>query len=135
MKTMLIWKGITLLIFIACLNLICSLSKNLNQNSQKNSLRMKEIIEIKSESDFDKLNQGRFLVYFFDNKCKMCEDLSEAIKIVEKDHEKVKIAYVNVDENPKLAKKLKINSVPLITLFENGNDIQNFPIVTKFDKK
>lgn len=53
--------------------------------------------------------------------CAPCKMLSPVVSEIAKKYEgKVKVGKVNVDEEPELAFKYKISSIPAVILFKNG---------------
>lgn len=44
----------------------------------------------------------------------------------QKAEEKAKIIKLNVDENPEIARKYAINSIPTVIVFQNGEIINQF---------
>ncbi len=125
MKNMSICKAFALILFITCCNLILCLKKNL---SQKNLLKLdsKDIFENKDDKTvLEILKEGVSIVYFFDDKCKLCLDLSDRIKKVEKDYKNLKIVYINVDVQPELVKTLNVKKVPNISLYKDGKNVED----------
>ena len=61
------------------------------------------------------------LVDFFAVWCGPCMMMAPVIDELAKEHEgKWKIGKVNIDEEPELAQKFSIQSIPTILLFKNG---------------
>lgn len=61
------------------------------------------------------------LVDFWATWCGPCKMLSPIIEEVAKEYEgKVKVGKVNVDEEPDLAIKFRVTSIPTLILFKNG---------------
>ena len=83
-------------------------------------------MEIKhaNEDNFDSLtNKGLVLVDFFANWCGPCRMLGSQLEELASDRSEVEIIKVNVDENPGLAKKFGIMSIPVIMLYKDGQQI------------
>ena len=79
-------------------------------------------VEITSEN-FDSevaSAQGKVLVDFWASWCGPCRMLSPIVDQVASEHADVKVGKVNVDEQPKLAEKFQIMSIPTLLVFENG---------------
>ena len=65
------------------------------------------------------------LVDFFATWCSPCSALSPIIaEIAEEYADKVKVGKVNVDEQPALARKFRIMSIPALVFFRNGEVYQ-----------
>ena len=65
------------------------------------------------------------LVDFFATWCSPCSALSPIIaEIAEEYADKVKVGKVNVDEQPALARKFRIMSIPALVFFKNGEACQ-----------
>lgn len=61
------------------------------------------------------------LVDFWATWCGPCQMLSPIIEEIAKEYEgKVKVGKVNVDEEPDLAVKFRVASIPTLILFKNG---------------
>ena len=60
------------------------------------------------------------LVDFWATWCGPCKMLSPIIKEIADEVQGVKIGKVNVDEEPDLAMKYKIMSIPTVMVFKNG---------------
>ncbi|MAH03185.1 thioredoxin [Candidatus Pacearchaeota archaeon] len=81
-----------------------------------------------SKSGFDKFIKDRnVLIDFFAEWCMPClmmepiiDELSEEFK------GKIKFAKVNIDDNPELAGKFNVSSIPNFVLFKNGKQIEQF---------
>lgn len=79
-------------------------------------------VEITSEN-FDSevaSAQGKVLVDFWASWCGPCRMLSPIVDQVAGERTDVKVGKVNVDEQPKLAEKFQIMSIPTLLVFENG---------------
>lgn len=62
------------------------------------------------------------LVDFWASWCGPCKMLAPVIEeIAEENSETLKVGKVNVDDNPELAAKYSIASIPTVILFKNGN--------------
>lgn len=64
------------------------------------------------------------LVDFWASWCGPCQMVGPIIEELAKEFEgKVKIGKVNVDENPKIAAKYGIMSIPTVILFKQGKEV------------
>ena len=55
--------------------------------------------------------------------CGPCKMLTPVLESISKDQDDVIIAKLNVDENPEIAKKYSVRSIPTMILFKNGSAI------------
>ncbi len=60
------------------------------------------------------------LVDFWAEWCGPCRSLGPTLEAISKEREDISIVKVNVDENPDLAAKYRITSIPLMIIFNNG---------------
>ena len=75
-----------------------------------------------NKENFDKVaNQNKALIDFWAPWCMPCQMLTPVLEELSEDKPDLVIAKVNVDEEPDLAIKFGINSIPCLMLFENGN--------------
>ena len=66
------------------------------------------------------------LVDFYANWCGPCKMMAPILDEISQEFEgKIKIAKVNVDDNPSLSAKYKVMSIPNMILFENGSEKEN----------
>ena len=63
------------------------------------------------------------LVDFFADWCGPCKMLSPVMEELSDEMENVKIAKVNVEEQPKLAEKYKVMTIPTLMLMSHGKVI------------
>ena len=71
-------------------------------------------------NNFDEIIQEKILVDFYANWCGPCKMLSPILEKLEE----VKVLKVNVDENPELARKYGIMSIPCLILFDKGMELK-----------
>lgn len=91
------------------------------QNSIRKKVKM-AIVKV-TESNFEKevlQAEGKVLVDFWAAWCGPCQMLSPIVEEVAAEVGDVKVGKVNVDEEPVLAIKYGIASIPALLVFENG---------------
>lgn len=83
---------------------------------------MAEIIITEENFENEVLNSDKLvLVDFWAQWCGPCRMLGPIIEEIANDYEgKVKVGKVNVDEQPNLASKYGIASIPTVIVFKNG---------------
>ncbi len=65
------------------------------------------------------------LVDFWATWCKPCRMLAPTIEELAEDLEgKVIVGKVNVDDDPDLARKYRVASIPTLIVFENGEEVR-----------
>ena len=81
------------------------------------------------------LNQGNFekevlrsplpiIVDFWAEWCGPCHAIAPALREIAKDYEgRLVVGKLNVDENPEVAEKYRIRSIPNLKIFKNGQII------------
>ena len=76
-----------------------------------------------NESEFERLLQSgdAFLVDYWAPWCVYCRRIAPAYeKLAEEYAGKLKLAKVNIDENPRLADRENIDVIPTLVLYKNG---------------
>ena len=78
-----------------------------------------------SKAEFDSfIKKGLVLIDFFAEWCMPCVTMSIAIdEISDKFRGKIKVGKVNVEDNPILAQKFHVSSIPNLILFKDGKMI------------
>jgi thioredoxin 1 len=73
-----------------------------------------------TEGNFSELvGEGTVLVDYFATWCGPCRMLAPTLQKLEDDHD-LKVVKVNIDEQPELAKRFRIMSIPTLLLFKDG---------------
>ncbi|MDW7738820.1 MAG: thioredoxin [Bacillota bacterium] len=87
---------------------------------------VKEITESQFEAEVMKAELP-VLVDFWAPWCGPCKMLGPVLEELAADNDsRLKVVKVNVDENPDLAQKYEVMSIPTMFLFKNGQVIDNF---------
>jgi len=93
-----------------------------------------EINETNFESEVLKSNQP-VLVDFWAERCGPCKMLAPVLDEIAKEYgDRIKVAKVNVDDNPTLAEHYGIQSIPALLYFANG-EVRNQTIGVVSKKK
>lgn len=90
-----------------------------------------------NEENFEKevLKSGEtVLVDFYADWCGPCKMMSPVIDQMAEENGDVKFGKINVDENPDLAERYNIMSIPTIMVFKAGNPVKTFIGVTPKDQ-
>lgn len=78
---------------------------------------MKHINEAQFE---DETKKGLTVVDFFATWCGPCRMMGQILEEVEETNPEIKIVKIDVDENPNLARKFGIMSIPTIIVMKDG---------------
>ena len=88
---------------------------------------MSEAINV-GEQTFDKVvlqSEIPVLVDFWAAWCGPCRMVAPVLDEIAKEHEgKIRIVKVNVDEEPALAAKYRITSIPAMKVFQGGEEVR-----------
>ena len=68
--------------------------------------------------------EGKVLVDFFATWCGPCSMMAPVFEQVSDITPDVKIVKVDIDENPELAERYKVMSIPTFMVFENGTVVK-----------
>jgi thioredoxin 1 len=87
---------------------------------------LNEVTDQSFEADVVKV-QGKVLVDFWAPWCGPCRMQTPILeKLVASGEVKAKIVKLNTDENPEVARKFGIVSIPTLILFENGVEKERY---------
>lgn len=78
-----------------------------------------------NENFNDLIASGKVLVDFYATWCGPCKMLGPVLEEISTDRAEVKIVKIDVDENPDLARKFGIMSVPTMYLFNEGKEVSH----------
>src|SRR4030066_697267 len=91
-----------------------------------------EYIKTVTETDFEYevvaySNQTPVVVDFWAEWCRPCKTLTPIlVKIAEENRGSFRLAKVNVDENPNLALRFSVRSIPNVKAFHDGQMVSEF---------
>ncbi len=65
------------------------------------------------------------LVDFWASWCGPCKMLSPVIDEIAEENGNIKVGKVNVDEQPELAQKFEVMSIPMLVVFKDGQAVKS----------
>ena len=106
--------------------------ENFNNNSEDASMNGNSLIIDVITDNFmtDVIEQSKetpVIVDFWAPWCEPCKQLTPIIeKIIKEKNGKIILAKMNIDESPEVAQQLKIQSIPAVMAFNDGQPIDGF---------
>ena len=91
------------------------------------------MVNVFNEENFEKevlKSEGTVLVDFYADWCGPCKMMSPIVDTIAEENASIKVGKINVDENPDLAEKYNVMSIPTIMVFKNGEIEKTFVGVT-----
>lgn len=80
-----------------------------------------EVILNDNNFDLEVLKSNKtVLVDFYADWCGPCQMMSPIIREISEERTDIKVCRINVDENPGMAIKYKVASIPFFAVFKNG---------------
>jgi thioredoxin 1 len=80
---------------------------------------------IKNTAEYDAVLKDNASVFvdFYADWCGPCKMVSPVVEEISKEHAGVKFIKVNVDDNPDIAQRYGIMSIPTLIAFKNGEAV------------
>ena len=84
------------------------------------------MLKVVNENNFEEevLKKEKVLIDFNADWCGPCKMLGPVVETVSNDISDVSFVSINVDENPNLAKKYGVMSIPCLVVLEKGEEIK-----------
>lgn len=85
------------------------------------------VINLTSENFENEVIQSdkTVLVDFFANWCAPCRVMSSLVDEIAEEHPEIKVCKINVDEQPQLAARFSVESIPTLIVFKNGSAVKS----------
>lgn len=85
------------------------------------------VINLTSENFENEVIQSdkTVLVDFFANWCAPCRVMSSVVDEIAEEHSEIKVCKINVDEQPQLAARFSVESIPTLIVFKNGSAVKS----------
>lgn len=108
-----------------------AISDNVDGDTVDSYAGNRHIMEVSVQNFMNEVVQASLnipvVVYFTAPWCTPCKQFGPTIeKVVNEAGGRLKLAKVNIDENPQLAQQFRIQSVPMVYIFVNGQPVDGF---------
>lgn len=88
-----------------------------------------------TENEFDeKTKDGIVLLDFYADWCGPCKRLNPILEKISEENKDINIFKINVDKENNLAAKFKIRNIPLIIIYNNGQQVLSLPGLNSYEK-
>jgi len=88
-----------------------------------------------TENEFDeKTKDGIVLLDFYADWCGPCKRLNPILEKISEENKDINILKINVDKENNLATKFKIRNIPLIIIYNNGQQVLSLPGLNSYEK-
>lgn len=82
---------------------------------------MSEVVLTKENFETEVIKSEKpVLIDFWATWCGPCRMIAPIIEEIAKERDDIKVCKVNVDEEPELATAFQVESIPMLTVIENG---------------
>ena len=86
---------------------------------------MAEITHLTDDTFDQGIKDGLVIVDFWADWCQPCKMIAPILEEIAREYEgKVKVAKLDVDENPRAAMRYRVMSIPTVILFKNGEPVE-----------
>ncbi len=82
------------------------------------------MLELNKENFYKEISKGKVVVDSWAIWCAPCRMMSPVFEALSKELKNVKFAKLNVDDNPEIASKYNIMSIPTFLIFKNGEPVK-----------
>ncbi len=82
------------------------------------------MLELNKENFYKEISNGKVVVDNWAIWCAPCRMMAPVFEALSKELKNVKFAKLNVDDNPEIASKYNIMSIPTFLIFKNGEPVK-----------